>query len=480
VLAFLSDHAARSAPVLRERLDAEQHEQARASALLCLGLLGRYLRSGEDRGRFEAGLRPGHPPLLRFAAAMALLYVSDKHLGHEAGQTLVETAVTPARPVAGFPWHGGDLQRFAVETLNDLAIATGDLDLSRRLFAASAPSQLVYIATAMLRMAFPDQTGPAGTLRLPRELTTTQRAALETIVSRTVGWVGFREGDWSGSPLDYYGLPGVDVDLKRYLGLPPLGPLDTVVDGKPLWLLARRTLDGALPEDRWLASVGTLGPAQVVEVCADAARGGYCSCWPARPDMPKDGSDLVRLLVNTLVRHASVERLSAHLEEMIAAPARPRLQFVVAATALSVLLSRRGEVFPARLDAALAIPMQWDTGVPFIREVLATLPPERRKSLVLPLPLFPGDCPPVKAWAYIDLCPGAEAAEKVVECVLSSAKDPRRGPPPLERAVAPLVAAGPAFVRRLRELLADQSTPHRAIFERALAELERESSRTRR
>ncbi|WP_434044618.1 MULTISPECIES: hypothetical protein [Sorangium] len=472
LLAFLSSHAERSAPVVRARVAAEPDEKARASAVLCLGYLDGYLGDEGDVDRFLELAHEG-PDLVRVAACLALAYASPSRVGAAEQRVLLDALASAAQPLADFPWCGGELGNHIAMALTRVGAAQQDVSLLVGLLEATQgkPTQ-PRVATAIVDAVFAVDGGPPSDLRLPSELSEAQRGTLKHLVERQLV-------QRIGAALSRHGLLSAEGDLRRFLGLTPAGPLDRAVGGEPLWRLAIRVMSDRAPVEAWVDALNaSLGPEEVIEACQDAAVPPYALLvpWPRRGDDPWTvtlgrRTRLERMLAGALIARVPADLLEQAADRLLAAQDRRDVLCAALIAALSAALAKEGKTLDARHDPLVAAGM----AEPFfedMRAVLARLPPDRREPLILALSFdhYMQTTPAGRAmfvrgaWLYVDLCSTEAAADKLASAVQKWRVD---GEVPKDRAVEAFAALGSAALPRVEALAADEATPHREVFVRA-------------
>lgn len=184
LLAFLSDRAERILPVVRSRVTLESEERARASAILCLGYVARYLGSSED-ATLLGRAHDESTGLCKVAAALALVQVGPATLGEEPRKTLEDALSTFSSPVSGLGWCGGEVAHFASLALACVGVEARDPALLIRLLdvTATMPTQTT-VASALLDAAFGGEAAPRREPRPASSLSASQRVALEAIADR--------------------------------------------------------------------------------------------------------------------------------------------------------------------------------------------------------------------------------------------------------------------------------------------------------
>ena len=140
-------------PALRAALRDERDRRARASLLLALGYLSRYLESRAD-APVLAGYLDAPSPLIRTAAAFALAQMHGPATP-PAALAVLDRARTEAAPVrGGWPWNRGQLAGMALairqalkgidEVLADLERADAAGDDDGRRAAAFRATKLLF------------------------------------------------------------------------------------------------------------------------------------------------------------------------------------------------------------------------------------------------------------------------------------------------------------------------------------------------
>ncbi|WP_437779961.1 hypothetical protein [Sorangium sp. So ce1097] len=472
LLAFLSSHAERSAPVVRGRVAAETDEKALASAVLCLGYLDGYLGDEGDVDRFLDLAQKG-PELVRVAACLGLASAAPSRVGAAEQKVLLDALAGAAQPLADFPWCGGELGNHIAMALTRVGAARQDVDLLVGLLEATRgkPTQ-PRVASTIVDAVFAGEGGPPSDLRLPSELSEAQRGMLKHLVERQLV-------QRIGPALSRHGLLSAEGDLRRFLGLTPAGPLDREVGGEPLWRLAIRVMSDRAPVEAWVNALeGSLGPAEVIEACLDAAVPPYALLvpWPRRGDDTWTvtlgrRTRLQRMLSGALIAGVPADLLAQAADRLLEAQDRRDVVCAALVVALSEALAKEGKTLDARHDPLVAAGM----AEPFaedVRAVLARLPPDRREPLILALPFehYMQTTPAGRrmfvrgAWLYVALCSSEAAADKLASAVQKWRVD---GEVPKDRAVEAFAALGSAALPRVEALAADESTPHREVFVRA-------------
>lgn len=478
VLAFLSDQAEGSIAPIRRRIEIEQDEKARASAVLCLGYLARYLKTDEDEPRLRK-IFAETEGLVRLAAGIALMEIGPAQVGPEVEAALLDGFSQHKEPVPDFFWCEGELDNFLASTLCCIGEQKRDLALLRKLLdlTAGLPTQ----ATAgrdLLHAAFAeDGDEPRAAPRRPSELRDEQREALREVLERGL-WPRLQR------TLAAHGIPRDEAPLRRFLGLEPAGPLDREVAGEPLWRLGVRALRGDATPDEWITAV-TEGqqPAEILATCEETISPPYAldTLFPVserelhREELAAAAATL-RLVTQALSAGVPRARLMEIAEELLRRERAPEGWCAAVAAALHELSTREGAAFEERWDGLLLR----GAGEPYaevLRPIVEQLPEPRRESLVLALDFdhFEDEDEEGYAvfvrggWLLADLCPTARVAEKVVETIRMWDEDDE--PVPEEHALAVLAALGDAALPALRRALAAGEGTHRELLHEAIARI---------
>jgi HEAT repeat protein len=219
-LAWFPEAAPRAVPRVRRIAAEEGDPLRRANALLCLGLLGRYLNDRADGPGTEVLLVPDHPFVVRVAAALALTTLLEKGAPAQALAVLVEAVRDAERLQTDgqrLPWNEGDLVGYAAVTLHAVGLEDKDRAVTALCEALKAvkPLASVTVTGALLGLLFPEP--PAGGRRDPRDLTPLQRQALRAVA---------RYGAWRFGTASFgnyvnlvaaFGLPGSPEQLREFL-----------------------------------------------------------------------------------------------------------------------------------------------------------------------------------------------------------------------------------------------------------------------
>jgi hypothetical protein len=495
VLAFLSEHAERSIGPVRARaeLASESDERARASAVLCLGYLGRYLHSEETRVRLAA-IHEGSPGLVRIAAALGLLQVGPAKVGASPRQTLMDALTTYTAPVEGFPWCRGEVGHFASLALACIAVETRDPALLFGILdvTEAMPTQGA-VASAVVDAAFEGEGRARGEPRSPASLSPLQRAALETLVGR-------KRGAQVVDALTAHGIPSEYSAFLRYLGKAPGGPLDREAGGVPLWILGLRAIaDEPGACERWVAAV-TEGRDEedVLATCTDALFPSvYNLAFFMLPEGARDvratfrqrSRAAVRIVAAAISQGISSERLDrvgTELQTSANRPVDPAPDDVctVAVLAAVAQAASRGGVLGADWDPVLAH-AACDDLAPELRSVIASLPQARREAVVGAVrftqgledgpwdPAQPGPTPVMHVsggWVLADLAPTDEVAKRAIAALQGIDDD--EAPFMLERAKEAFAGMGEAGKRALAAAVRNPNQPRRELLKTILRALD--------
>jgi hypothetical protein len=242
-LAWFPAAARNSVPVVRRAARGPGRPDERANAILCLGILGRYLGSLSDIRWLQEQLGPNRPYAVRATAAISLGVLQGRDLPAETRNVLLAAVQDTDRDAKEGPrvaWEFGSLICHACEVLRSLALAPKESVLSALCRAAETvepywPS--LTILRTLLELVFRDQkrvryvrdpNAPDGRRQLyrdPGRLTAAQRRALEAIV---------RSPHWKPGPTVFFGpyeeevycrgLPADQDKLRRLLAGEQLDP----------------------------------------------------------------------------------------------------------------------------------------------------------------------------------------------------------------------------------------------------------------
>lgn len=222
VLATIPDHARDSLGPIRARAAQEHDPCAKASLLLCLGVLGGSAQAEASQPSEDLGTlwRDDPAPIVRLCGAMATVLVAGKTAPAAAVEALVEAIRNPEPMVESWrrlPWHDagleGDVSHYLVRTsaepelVVDLLLAA--LETANGLAALS-------LAESLLDLAF---EGRAAT-----ESGDAPFAALSALQQRLVTALATSNAAWIfnanlGGLLGAYGLPATPEHLQDYAGV---------------------------------------------------------------------------------------------------------------------------------------------------------------------------------------------------------------------------------------------------------------------
>ena len=249
--AFTVCWSGRDTAGLEAAFQAESDDAVRASQLLALGLRGVDVLSGSTTGE-----------LTQVCKQIVAAYIGGAPLSDDDQlelMSIIESGVT----ASAIPFCSGDLYAFAALALTRLATRSDDHALFELILASTEgqPTRPV-VAARMLDAAFDDvPDGP----RTAHQLSTPQRKALEAVSDAKMVVT-------ARAALAANGLPQGDANMNRFLGRAPAGPLDTMVEGEPLWRHLADRIAERRTHEQWLKDVGTR---DAWAICEDAATGPY-------------------------------------------------------------------------------------------------------------------------------------------------------------------------------------------------------------
>jgi hypothetical protein len=199
-LATCRERSGEIAPRLCSRIEAEDDELAKASMLLCLGLVGDQghvaflegMIAEEDLTLPEGGpdlARPRSGLLVRSSAARALVWLMGERAPEAAVRTLLGTLADPGpirEAYRQLPWSDSDVVGDTGLTLALLGQRVADRALP--LLAGSLDSvdglSALNVVQALLVLAFPERGAQVN----PEDLTREQRLVLTAIVKSKMAW----------------------------------------------------------------------------------------------------------------------------------------------------------------------------------------------------------------------------------------------------------------------------------------------------
>lgn len=412
---------------------------------------------------------PALSVIARFVAVLA---------GGAHDPTLLDDALKKAKEGETFP--GGDDPNLAVAAgLAGLAYRRRDAALLARIVKDAKIAGIhARVATFALTALWPTARTPVE----PRaELTEAERAflrpAFEALVeaSQMPDQNALTRFGWVRDPRCLY--------VRRLLGLAE-GPADERVDGVPLWLLARRVVDGRAPTPAWLDAMQGRAPRQVIDTVRDLVAFAVPDPWPAER-LPYVSSPFfaANLRYFALVRATFANVPTPELDALV----DEERANVHHATALACLVDR-GVALPETRDARikkLLRPMD-EYDVEGLRAVIASLPAARRARVLEDFPEdYESDAIDKKGrlsglWYYADLLSDERLAAAIADLgpTLSS-DDLLTGSTDHSRAIAEGFAAGVAAtfsrvgaraIAPLQKALADKKAKKARMFlEAALA-----------
>jgi hypothetical protein len=203
-LAWFPVAARKSAPVVRRICRGQPQSGERANAILCLGILGRYLRDTSDAPWLQKQLGPDRPHVVRVTAAISLAVLLGSALPAEGLAVLLEAVQDVPRGQregTGVAWAHNGLIAHVCKVLHFLAPAPTEPVLSALCQAAKGADfwPALNVWHTLLDLVFPDKLGvyfePDPTLpsrnrvvyRDSTRLDDTQRRAVEAI-ARSPYW----------------------------------------------------------------------------------------------------------------------------------------------------------------------------------------------------------------------------------------------------------------------------------------------------
>lgn len=424
LLAFLQEPAPLVIGKVRDALLEEQDPRARGSHLLCLGLLGRYLRSLEDKALFLRFFS-SHDRLIKLCAALALLYLEGAKAPLEAMQH-IEQERAGTFYVQGFLWSDNNLSGFA----SQLYRASRSNEALFEDLSSDAASVRHDASADLLARLFPKDYARQVSLWLPEELSPEQRRLLTYKAQNEA------EQLWSLSSL---GLPHNQVFLGRFLGLVPEGALDKRLPWKgqslPCWKLLWMALHDEMTQAEWISLLNTQKtPEDIEDLLLDLFEDSY-ALWFLRDDgyNPEHFDAEITLATRylqvcaataALLQARAVPFVKARLASYSPDKYRGRFECLVA-----LLILAQHNALSEEYDALVRLDNAPVAHYPVVlREILQAMPLERRAKKILPLPLFGylqtqnqrgtlWVLEPARAWDFIDLCPTKEATEKLLSAM---------------------------------------------------------------
>ena len=419
-LAFMGLHAERCRPIVAAAVERESKETSRATALLSLAYLSRYASSQDAEPFRDWYERGGELMKICAAISMAILGLDLDQLG-EAGAAeavLLDCVETHRKPIKGLPFCEGELANFAVIVLSDVGHARGDAEMLLRLVETADGLLTKHRALhAHVEVVFGAPDGRR--MRLWSELSDQQQALLRSIIERN-------DALRAGSMLASRGIWGTDLDLRRFCGMTPAGPLDEVAEGDPLWRLCVEALHDTAARRAWIEALNTLPEEERLAVGIDALDPPYnlfTSVRAPRYDRERrEREELVTLfLAETLAVTVGPAMLQHECERLAGAdpPSRHCAAFLVARARAGVGASAAG------LSAIYKQALHQPSHSKVMREALEVLPDDERESIILSLDFDhfrdedrPQD-PPVmwSGWVVADLCPTEAIVTRIIEAI---------------------------------------------------------------
>ena len=439
VLAFLAPPVAGTWAALQARLATEEHELARASALLAVGHIGRY----QERSAEESGLlghfadAPTEP--LRLCAALALVSIQGTDCDEQVRATLdrARDHGVESMPTGFWPWADGDVQRFArvvrasIETDDEvLTSMRADDNLDHRRWDA---------AQRALRRVFAGDGDRTDDLRLPEELTARQREVLTFFVEHADK--DLRDYQY----MTARGLPTNLGQMRRFLGLAEPGALDRLVPlasgPRPGWFAIHGVLVGAIDRAVFSTALSEWTPADQIAALDDALDGPYRLLRPRRyHDFSSEGyrrqndygSGFIELMADiALPLEAGVAWARQRAADELARDRRRAVPSTIAALVLLQRARDAGESPAEDIDRLIAFDQApASTYRRALRRALRLLPGARRIAVMAALELGTytryrdpdGEVAQWRCgagWAYLDLADPAH----VVPLILAAAAE---------------------------------------------------------
>jgi hypothetical protein len=227
-------------------------------------------------------------------------------------------------------------------------------------------------------------TTPAERPRAFSEWSAQQRALLEEM-AKLPAHVLINAGDLSDRIMRVGAMSMVPNDpryLLRYVGFVEPGPLERVVDGRPLWLWLRLHLMGTVSRDEWTRAAVDLDAAQRIGLAGLAVENAYqlLRRWPFPRDItPTQESEDTASLFEGLMPVLSAVDDAAVAKTIRAEAKREHPNGALIVLLATVLVERGGTLDPECDDAlAEALPLYSVHG----RRVVSHLSEARRSALV--------------------------------------------------------------------------------------------------
>jgi hypothetical protein len=464
VLAFIREHAERSAALLRDRVSREEHQEAKSSMVLALGLLDSLLGTHEDRPVLRRFLAQSSSPVLSLCASIGLTYLDLAGLPDEAGATLSDAASIPSLTKTQLPWNDGDLVGYAAIVLQRVGGQAGPEGALRELLAVlQQVDRRTGLTTVMsiLNLVFGEdrleEQGRSGERRryLPEDLDQRQRDALVGMVRSNGAW---HYGN-TGLALRDLGLPADREDLAKFLDVVPPGLHSREITLRLHGLEQRRTAfvwfrmihdDLVSPAELAQAIVDSCSPTESIDICLHLVKSAK------QVEVALEVLDLLGETAWAPLRN----RAEAMLEQD-----RSLLYFgppACVAIGLARLAAQRGvdldPEFQPILRAAFPGPRNAEE---IARKLLLALPVERRASLMIE---YPYEC-----WDLYPLAPTLPMLTKALHLIAEwgSWIDGR----PVPQALALIVEIGPPAVPMLVESLRSGGVAERIFLAMALGSI---------
>lgn len=368
-LAMLPELATESLPVLLQLAKEDQDIIAKASAVLALGRLGAQHVGAASL--IETAREPGHPGLVRGAAAMSWLRQgADRRFEHVRAEIEEWLAFQPDNGIE-LPWFrrpmwyrtlpfpdalartlaalGRHRNQTGVDEVTDFAV-----DTSRKCGNGPVETQLAKVLLAFA--AFPGEA--VDRVALVEELSPEQKAMAKRIATTHL------------LPMGGHRLPASGACRRRWIGVDPPGPIDRYVEHKgilvPLW---RAWRERKVTPDEFGSRLAYRQ--SLIEYTAKSYPPFMYVAQPAELE------EELRALPSSEALFALVACIADDLAERFAAAVRGGTPVHVSLTMSGLLLLplvRAGKPIEPRWDSLVAITKDSQS-----RELLAALPLERRE-----------------------------------------------------------------------------------------------------
>lgn len=476
VLALLPPDDATSRAVAA-RLKKEKDEKARGALLLCLSSWQRAFGLSIDPALVAS---PEPKPFAELCRAVARAWSPE--LRDDAARDVLVAAVKD--PPKGF------------DATKDLPVSSRDLAFEALRAAYPAAAREVGLSGLreghfpvwqVLMLGLPVRPPGAvwADVPLPEELPPDQLTFLRAVVealpdSRSSSWL-----PWGLARAT--GLPQHRGDIRRWLGLDPPGPMETVMAGEisgervawPAYRWYRRIATDRIPKESLAGALRAHpSPDEALAVALTSCEGHvydlfYVGAW--------SWIDSVLLAREVLGARPDAE---AALRRRLSDVKFGWAPLVVLSSLTRVLLPR-GEVLPESADPLVVQACEEHPPlVHVVREVVQALPAPRRDAIVMALPL-PASLPVQatvwnvktggrpKGWAFLDLASDRTAAARKATTAIA-AWDPPPSPSqrlPDEEAISALSALGSAALPAIDEALPGATPAGRDVLGRARSKI---------